>query len=319
VNMTGIVIITYNSRDAIGPCLESCLKLPNVQLLVVDNNSTDGTVEEVKRRNVPLLANATNRGFAAAANQGFALLDTEHVLLLNPDCEISGSIEGLITALGSPDVAAAGGCLLHADGSVQNGFNVRSFPTGVTLAFEVLGLNRIWPGNAVNHRYRMRPSTDAVSQVDQPAGAFLMIKRAAWKQLGGFDEQFHPIWFEDVDFCRRLLLANYRIVYVPGAVAKHIGGHSTKQISWELRELYWYGSLLRYAAKHYKAGERGLVSLAVMAACIPRTAVGALSHRTLRSVSVYSRVMWLAALCLMGAMNGEVGAPQDLAVKPAHE
>ena len=87
----------------------------------------------------------------------------------------------------------------------------------------MLGLNRIWPGNPVNRRYRTA-SPNRLVDVEQPAGAFLMVRRSAWSALGGFDENFFPIWFEDVDFCKRLHDAGLKIVFLPGCGRPPSGG-----------------------------------------------------------------------------------------------
>ena len=89
---TGVVVVTYNSAEVIEKCLDSCNGLP---VVVVDNASRDTTQDLVRKHNVRLIANAKNRGFGGAANQGVAELDTELILLLNPDVELSASIEPL--------------------------------------------------------------------------------------------------------------------------------------------------------------------------------------------------------------------------------
>jgi hypothetical protein len=136
-----------------------------------------------------------------------------------------------------------------------------------------------------------------------------MIRKAAWELIGGFDEGFHPVWFEDVDFCKRLQREGLRIVYVPSAIARHRGGHSAEKVTWASRQLYWYGSLLRYAAKHFPASSRRMVSSAVTVACIPRMIAGVLIQRTLTPVAVYSKVMWLAGKSLLASPAGALGAP----------
>ena len=92
-----------------------------------------------------------------------------------------------------------------------------------------------------------------VARVDQPAGAFLMFSRIAWESVGGFDERFWPLWFEDVDFCARIKSAGFCTYYDPEGVAKHAGSHSIRALPLENRERYWYGSLLEYAEKHYRS------------------------------------------------------------------
>ena len=100
-----------------------------------------------------------------------------------------------------------------------------------------------------------------------------------------------------MDFCLRLRQAGYRIHYVPDASARHLGGHSASYLSWEARQLFWYGSLLRYAGKHFSASGRRLVSGAVMAASIPRALYGAMATGKLSAANVYSRVFRLALDC----------------------
>jgi GT2 family glycosyltransferase len=303
--MTGVVVVTYNSEEVVGRCLDACLRLAGMEVLVVDNASSDGTLREVrKRESVRVLANVTNRGFAAAVNQGVAALDTDFVLILNPDVELLDSISPLLE---NCDGAAAGQ-LIDISGKSQDGFNVRGFPTPATLAFEVLGLNRIFPGNAINRRYR-QPMPNGAVEVDQPAGAFLLVRRGAWRAIGGMDEAFYPVWFEDVDFCLRLQQNGFRVKYVPAVRARHVGGHSVKAVTWQSRELFWYGSLLRYAAKHFSPAGRSVVSVAVCLSGIPRMAAALLLRRDLNAVSVYSKVMGRAVLNLFGGRTGAVGAP----------
>jgi N-acetylglucosaminyl-diphospho-decaprenol L-rhamnosyltransferase len=293
--MPGIVIVTYNSADVIGECVEACRGIASASIVVVDNASEDGTVDAIPRSsNVRIIANQRNLGFAAAVNQGFvALSDSEAILVLNPDATPVSDIDQLEAAAMDPGVGAATGRLLDSNGFDQHGFNVRGLPTAWTLAFEVLGINRLLPGNPVNRRYR-RHGPESGGDIEQPAGAFLMVRRAAWAHVGGFDESFFPIWFEDVDFCKRLLDNGYRIRYVPEATARHQGGHSASSLSWRDRQLFWYGSLLKYASKQLSATSRRVVVLAVMLACFPRMVAGMLQFGISESVSVYSRVVWLA-------------------------
>jgi GT2 family glycosyltransferase len=166
----------------------------------------------------------------------------------------------------------------------------------------------------------VRTPTQTTLDAEQPAGAMLMVRRTAWETIGGFDEGFHPVWFEDVDFCRRLRDAGYKIAFEPAAVAQHLGGHSAGKLVWKSREVYWYGSLLRYASKHFTTPSRALVAVAVAGACIPRMVIRSVLYRSLAPISVYSKVMWLSGLCLMSSRtSGGLGAPQGLAVEPGTE
>ena len=104
--------------------------------------------------------------------------------------------------------------------------------------------------------------------VEQPAGAFFLFRRDAWQQLNGFDEAFYPIWFEDVDFCKRLIDGGWQIKYVPESRAVHEGGHSAGKLDRYRKSTYWYVSLLRYAYKHFsKLGFRLVCRAAVLLRC----------------------------------------------------
>jgi N-acetylglucosaminyl-diphospho-decaprenol L-rhamnosyltransferase len=292
-----IVIVTFNSEAEIGGCLDAALAT-GAEIIVVDNASADGTLAEVRRRNVRVITNSENRGFAAAANQGFSACDRPYVLLLNPDVVLGSSIEALREACEAEGVAAAGGCLVDSDGRPQIGFMVRKFPTPVDFVLEALLVNRLWPGNPVNRRYRELGLDPAVScDVEQPAGAMLMARHAAWREIGGFDEGFFPVWFEDVDFCRRLADRGCHLRYVSGVVAKHTGAHSISLLTLEKRRIYWYGSLLRYSAKHFRPTAFRIVCLAVVAGSCMRMIGESAAYRSLKPLAVYGKVVRLASRC----------------------
>ncbi|SRR5713226_2055569 len=295
----GIIIVTYNSAAEIGPCLDAA-KTTGAELVVVDNASGDGTVAEIERRGVRLIANRENRGFAAAVNQGFAVLNCTYVLLLNPDSVLLTSLEPLREACDLPGSAGAGGRLLDAGGHSQIGFMVRQLPSATDLVLEVLLLNRIWPNNPVNRRYRLL-GQDYTKRfpVEQPAGAFLMVRRAVWQDLGGFDEAFYPVWFEDVDFCRRIQQQGLYLYYVPEAVAKHIGGHSIAHLAVQMRRVYWYRSLLRYSAKHFRPRAFRAVCAAVLLGSILRSVAESALSWSFKPIATYGMVARLASRSML--------------------
>jgi N-acetylglucosaminyl-diphospho-decaprenol L-rhamnosyltransferase len=305
----GIVIVTYNSQEHIGACLEAAMGF-GADVIVVDNASSDGTVAEVSHRGVPLVANSTNRGFAAAVNQGFAALNSTYIVMLNPDAVLEGGLEALREACQLSGAAAAGGRLVDMQGQTQVGFVVRQLPAPLDLVLEALLLNRIWPNNPANRRYRcLELDYNMRMPVQQPAGAFLMVRRAVWQELGGFDEGFFPLWFEDVDFCRRAVNRGYQLYYVPGAVAYHRGGHSISQLTVEKRRVYWYGSLLRYSAKHFQPMAFRMVCLAVVAGSVLRGLGEAVLQRSLEPLAAYGKVVRHASRCfLFGWGDGVVSS-----------
>jgi len=294
----GIIIVTYNSAAEIGACLDAALS-SGADIVVVDNASEDGTVAEVARRGVPLVANSANLGFAAAANQGFGALNNPYVLLLNPDAVIQSSLEPLRRACDLPGSAGAGGQLVDSAGRPQVGFMVRGLPTPAALVLEALVLNRLWPRNPVNRRYRCLDwDCSSLCMVEQPAGAFFMVRRAVWEELGGLDEAFFPLWFEDVDLCRRIRDRGYSLYYAPLAVAKHTGGHSIPRLVLEMRLIYWYRGLLRYSAKHFRPFAYGVVCLAVVTGSFLRGIAESAQHRSRGPMAAYGKVASLAARSL---------------------
>jgi N-acetylglucosaminyl-diphospho-decaprenol L-rhamnosyltransferase len=299
----GIVIVTYNSEAVIGSCLDAALR-SGAAIVVVDNASSDNTRAEVVSRDVRLLTNDRNLGFAKAVNQGFALLNCPYILLLNPDAVLGGSLEPLREACDLPGAAGAGGLLLDAKGRPQTGFMVRQLPTLAVFAMESLLLNRLWPGNPINAAYRcLRLDYGVQQRVEQPAGAFLLIRRSVWEELAGFDEWFWPLWFEDVDFCRRALDRGYCFYYVPSAVGIHTGAHSIPTLTVEMRRIYWYRSLLGYAAKHFRPWGVRAVCLAVISGSFLRAALESALGRSLRPFATYSKVVRLASRFLIGEVR----------------
>ena len=274
---------------------------PEASIIVVDNASSDRTAERVLP--VPLIANSTNRGFAGAVNQGVSQIPpTDLVLLVNPDAELLTPIGPLIEACVLNGLAA--GKLVGENGKAQKGFTIRRFPTSASLIFELLGINRLWPGNPVNRRYRyFDRDLEQTGPVEQPAGAFLMFRRDVWEKLGGFDERFFPIWFEDVDFCRRAAIHGFGIEYVPSVCARHAGGHSVNLLSSKARATHWCVSLLRYAAKHCPPLMFRATCLAVVFGSIPRMVLAAVqikredANQNLRPSGSYLKIISFASQC----------------------
>jgi len=100
-------------------------------------------------------------------------------------------------------------------------------------------------------------------EVEQPAGACLAVKRQAWDEVGGFDEGFFPVWFEDVDFCRRLRDRGWKIVYCPDAIFSHAGAHSVSGLAFRDRQSYWYKNLVRYFAKHHTRTQLAILRVGI--------------------------------------------------------
>lgn len=289
------VIVAYRSGAELPKCLEA-LRGRVGEAVVVDNGAGSSAPTEIRRAHpwVRWVDNLENRGFAAAVNQGVAATSAPLVLLLNPDCQVLSGVEALVEACGPSDVAGAGGLLVNMDDSPQTGFFARSLPSPWTLAFEATGLNRVWKRNPVNRRYRLADlDPETGRNVEQPAAAFLLLRRAALEAVDGLDEAFYPAWWEDVDLCRRLHDSGYRLRFAPRAIARHIGGHSFRDLPLQERLEAWYGGMLRYAEKHYPHRTYRRVRLGVLAGLTLRSIYFCLRRLSCAEAEIYRSVLRL--------------------------
>ncbi|MGH9163029.1 MAG: glycosyltransferase [Vicinamibacteraceae bacterium] len=278
-----ILIVSWNARGRIGPCLAS-LDPHLYDVIVVDNASTDESADEAAHAlpGATIVRQEHNLGFAGATNAAAARARGRFFLLLNPDCRARpGSIDRLAAFLDAhADYAAAGGCLVDEDGSVQQGFTVRRFPTLAAWVVDLLLIDKLWPRNPASRHYlALDLDLTAPHDVDQPAAACLMLRREAFAGAGGLDERFYPAWFEDVDLCRRLTRAGWRIGYIPGATFVHEGGVAMHALGLGAFSRVWYRNLLRYTDKHHGAGTRIALRVLITAGMIMRAAVSLVTGR----------------------------------------
>ncbi|RLC60970.1 MAG: glycosyltransferase family 2 protein [Chloroflexota bacterium] len=249
-----IVIVNWNVRDLLRRCLHSIPNLqssPSGEVIVVDNASTDGSVEMVRAEfpGVHLIANADNRGFPAANNQGIAVAQGRYVLLLNPDTEVVGDALATMVAFADahPDVGIVGPQLLNPDGSVQS--SRRRFPTLATAFFESTWLQGYAPRRLLERYYVLDRPDDAVQDVDWVTGAAVMARREAIEQVGLLDEGFF-MYSEELDWCRRFREAGWRVVYLPAAQIVHHVGKSSEQVV-AARHIHFQTSKVRYFRKYH--------------------------------------------------------------------
>lgn len=294
-----VVVVAHNSGEQVEDCLRALGRQRGWEVILIDNASRDDTLQRARPfPGVRVLANAVNRGFAAAVNQGAEVAEGEVLVILNPDAiPAEAALDALAEALAGAGAVAAGGLLLTAAGQPQRGMVARRFPSLAAMLGEVLLINRVWPGNPCNRAYRCldldytRPHS-----VDQPAGAALAFTRAAWRALGGFDESFYPVWFEDVDFCRRLRGRGGTIVFCPQAMFRHSGGHSVSQVPFRDRQMYWYGNLLRYFRKHHAGWQVAVLRAGIAGGMLLRIVITLLAGNREAgrgaAVAAYLQVAW---------------------------
>jgi N-acetylglucosaminyl-diphospho-decaprenol L-rhamnosyltransferase len=251
-----VIVVNWNVRDLLRACLRSVLDdwPDDVEVVVVDNASRDGSVEMVRREfpDVRLIANADNVGFGAANNQALAESEGRYVLFLNPDTEIRpGAIRRLLAFIDQrPQVACVGPKLLNPDGSTQP--SRRSFPSVATAFVESTVLQRRLGGlKAVSRFYRGGQPEDEPQRVDWLVGACLLMRRAALDEVGPFDERFF-MYSEEMDLCYRLRRAGWEVWYVPEAQVVHHEAASSSQDVFR-RNVNFHESRYRFFRKHHGA------------------------------------------------------------------
>ena len=274
-----VVIVTADTRELTITCVQALQPEPNLSITVVDNGSRDGTSEALRSQmgdRVRIVELNPPLGFAGACNRGAEIGQAPFVLFLNSDILVlAGSIEQLLAALkDDPTAVAAGGRLVDPDTlATQPTYRPRRFPTLVSFAMILTGVEARWPKNPISRRYHGLDLDDQIIQsVSQPAAAALMVGRVTFEAIDGFDERFW-FWFEDSDLLRRLSEEG-RILWVPSAPFRHVGGASFSR--WDrVRQIRSrYHGMLHYGAAHFGRLERlllGLLTVAVSLAWMMRS------------------------------------------------
>lgn len=240
--LLSVVIVSWNVRDDLRECLQSLLgtgdlgsgtgkQLSEIEVIVVDNASMDGTAETVRREfpQVKLIVNDENLGYTKANNIGIRQSRGKYILLLNPDTVVKpNALQALIEcAEAHPDAGIIGAKLLNPDGSIQR--SARSFPDIGAGLFRNTFLGRLFPNNPFVRRYLLTDfSYDEVREVDWVSGAAMLVRRELFERIGLLDERFWA-YCEDVDLCWRAWQAGFKVLFCPNAVIVHKIGRSSDQ------------------------------------------------------------------------------------------
>lgn len=261
-----VVVLSWNTKDLTLACLRALAaespRHPR-EVIVVDNGSDDGSADAIaaEHPDVVLIRNDDNRGYSGGNNQGARAARGTWLCLLNSDTEVRpGALDALVDFLEQhPEYGMAAPRLAHPDGSVQHA--CMAFPGLLTaLCFDTVW-GRFPPGRWVDDRYHMR-SFDHLHDrdVDQPPGACCVVARDEYLQLGGLDEELW-LFFNDVDFCRRLWRSKRKIRYLAGAEVMHHVGASTR--GFRSFVIMWHRNRIAYYRKHYGAWVRPFMALVV--------------------------------------------------------
>jgi GT2 family glycosyltransferase len=261
--MVTVVMVSYNTREltvqAITTLIQNC-SLP-LEIIVVDNASTDETVETVQNTfpDVKLVQNNQNVGFGMANNQGFELATNDLVLLLNTDAFIrQGCVEKLVdTIYSDAKIGVVGPRILNEDGTLQP--SVHPFPGPLRAVLEYWWLERLFPSGTPLGSYR-NWSYAVQSDVPWLIGACMLVRKSVIDETAGFSKEFF-MYAEETDWQKRISNSGWRIVFTPKAECIHLGGASGGIADLKVRSEFFRSQDI-YLQKH--SGTLGLVIFRVV-------------------------------------------------------
>jgi N-acetylglucosaminyl-diphospho-decaprenol L-rhamnosyltransferase len=252
-----VVVVNHNSGDFLDQCVSSVYTAAgdlSLDLVVVDNASRDGSAQRAAAQHpaARLIQNPVNRGFAAAANQGILSTAAPFLLLLNPDAQITGgTLAALLKVAGERPRAGAVGLLVrNPDGSVQP--SARKVP-GLIESLGHAFLGSFFPNNRFTRSYTMA-DWDRVTEreVEWISGSAMLLRRAAYDDVGGFDEGYF-MYVEDVDLCTRMRKAGWTVLFSPEVEAVHEVGVSSRRMPRRMAREH-SRSIYRYFDRHVARG-----------------------------------------------------------------
>ena len=300
-----VILVTYQSARDLAMCLGSLERAAGphpLEVVVVDNASTDASVEIARGYGAKVLENHTNQGLSRAINTGVAVTGAPWLLIANPDTWLSpGSLRRLLaTATSDPRIGCVGPHLANPDGS--------DYPTGRRFPSMLMGavhaaVAPLWPDNPATRRYHMAGvDRSRPLDVDWVSGACMLIRRQAFEQVGGFDPGYF-MYFEEMDLCLRLHRAGWRVVFDPLAEVKHVVGGLTRSAP-SRKVVHHPPSALRFSCRRY-AGDPRLALAPLVAAFLALRGVASLARAVAAKRREAGRERPLA-----GPPPDELGRPQ---------
>jgi hypothetical protein len=251
-----ICIVTLKARDFLRECLNSLEANPpggSLEIIVVENHSSDGTVEMLRQDYpyVQLIENETNAGFVRPMNQAMHAASGRYVLLLNPDTVVlPGAVDSLIDFFAkNPQAGICGPKVLNRDRSLQKSCR-RGEPRPVAVLSYFLGLSKLFPRSKFFGGYLMNyMGEDALHEVAGVAGSCMLVRREVIEQIGYLDERFFA-YQEDADYCFQARKAGWKIYYVPQAQIIHYGGQGGSRVQPYRSIFEWHRSYFLYYRKN---------------------------------------------------------------------
>lgn len=265
--MVDIVIVNWNSGALLQTCVNSILTKKNYSFLgaifIIDNNSTDNSMMLLSvDPKIKIILNNTNLGFSKACNQGFKLCEASYTLLLNPDAQLQeNTLQECISFLEeNPTIDILGCMLLNDEGKITH--SCARFPTPLSFLSNSIGLPKIFPSVFKPTLLMADWDHKTNREVDQVMGAFMFMPTLLFSKVGYFDEQFF-VYYEELDFSKRVKEAGGLIYFNSKIKAIHSGGGSTSQVK-DYRLFLNLRSRLQYAKKHFSYSGNFLVGIATI-------------------------------------------------------
>jgi GT2 family glycosyltransferase len=256
-----VLIVNWNAWTHLRRCLEAlhAAEDADFEILVIDNASTDGSVEQVRRLfpRVRVQANPTNQGGPRALNQALGLVRSTYILRLDADTEIQRESIALLRNFldERQDVAVVAPRTYNTDGSVQE--TARNFPSVLSGIFgRQSQLTRLFPNNPISRRYLARDYLGATEpfQVEQVSAACVMLRRSLVEEIGPWDEGYPPAYWDDTDWCLRLRKHGKKIFCIPEARVIHHEKNQTNRKRSANRIWMFHRGAFRLYRKHYTLG-----------------------------------------------------------------
>lgn len=224
-----VIIVTYNSKEFLKKCLESLSEEKEIEIIVVDNNSRDGTRSLFKNQNkINYIWNDQNLGFSKANNIGVKKSKGKYLLFLNPDTVVpKGTIFQMFEFMEKTEEAGASTCKVILPNKKMDDASHRGFPTPWNSLCYFLGLPKLFPKSKTFSGYTLGwENLNETHEIDSLAGAFMFVKRKAGEEVGWWDEDYF-FYGEDIDFCFRLKEKGWKIYYYPKVSILHFKGISS--------------------------------------------------------------------------------------------
>lgn len=240
-----LIVVNYNSKEETLNLIKSAERVrvfKDSEIIVVDNSEEENAFKNI---NIKYLTKNKNLGYGGGINLGAQFAEGEVLFFLNPDVEFIEPLDGILNLFDERTVALCPLMVPHKN------FQLRKLPDLFYFAYDFLGFNHFFPDFFITKRYFYEPVPDKPFSVEQPAGAALLILKEKFIEIGKFDEDFWPLYFEDVDLCFRIKEKGYKIFCSPDLKVKHKIGYSAKNMGRdEFFRIYSKNALLYFKKRN---------------------------------------------------------------------